>query len=80
MLQRDHGHIVSIASIGGMVGGPNLADYCASKFAAVGFMECLSVELRMAEKFNVMTTTVCPWYMNTGMFAGAAPGYVQYLK
>jgi len=80
MLKRDHGHIVSIASIGGMVGGPNLADYCASKFAAVGFMESMVMEIRLAEKYNVMTTVVCPWYMNTGMFAGAVPGMIPMLE
>lgn len=36
MLERDHGHIVNIASSAGLVGVNGLADYCASKFAAVG--------------------------------------------
>ena len=36
MLEKDHGHIVSIASSAGLVGVNGLADYCASKFAAVG--------------------------------------------
>lgn len=36
MLEQNRGHIVSIASAAGMVGTVGLADYCASKFAAVG--------------------------------------------
>jgi len=38
MLEKNHGHIVSIASSAGLVGVNGLADYCASKFGAVG--EC----------------------------------------
>lgn len=35
MLERDHGHIVTIASLAGHVGISKLVDYCSSKFAAV---------------------------------------------
>lgn len=35
MLEKDHGHIVTIASMAGHVGMSKLVDYCASKFAAV---------------------------------------------
>lgn len=45
MLSSNHGHIVSIASLAGHTGLNRLTDYCASKFAAVGFMEALSLEL-----------------------------------
>jgi len=36
MLEKNHGHVVSIASSAGLVGVNGLADYCASKFGAVG--------------------------------------------
>lgn len=36
MMEKDSGHIVSIASSAGLVGVNGVADYCASKFAAVG--------------------------------------------
>lgn len=45
MLERDHGHIVTIASMAGYVGINKLVDYCASKYAAVGFDESLRIEL-----------------------------------
>ena len=41
MMERDHGHVVSIASSAGLVGVNGLADYCASKFAAVGKISIL---------------------------------------
>ena len=70
MMTRDHGHIVNIASIAGIIGGNSLADYCASKFANVGFTESLDYEIRAANKAGVFTTTVCPYFIATGMFEG----------
>lgn len=37
MIKTNCGHIVTIASAAGLCGVNGLADYCASKFAAVGF-------------------------------------------
>lgn len=70
MMERNHGHIVNIASSAGYLGVNGLADYCASKFAAVGFDESLRFELEMMGK-QVYTTVICPFYINTGMFDGA---------
>lgn len=69
MLERDRGHIVTIASAAGLVGTSRLVDYCASKHAAVGFDESLRLELRR-ERRNIVTTVVCPFYVATGMFEG----------
>ena len=69
MLARDSGHVVTIASAAGLVGISKMTDYCASKHAAVGFDESLRLELRRKGS-RVMTTVVCPFYINTGMFAG----------
>lgn len=69
MKQRNRGHIVTIASAGGISGTSKLVDYCSSKFAAVGFDESLRTELKRL-KSKVQTTVVCPFYINTGMFAG----------
>lgn len=46
MLAKNDGHIVTIASAGGLIGVSGLADYCASKFAAVGFDESIRMELK----------------------------------
>lgn len=69
MLKKNHGHIVTVASVAGLVGVNGLADYCASKFGAVGFDESLRMELSQL-KTKVRTTCICPYYINTGMFDG----------
>jgi all-trans-retinol dehydrogenase (NAD+) len=69
MLERGGGHIVTIASAGGLVAAPRLTDYSASKFAAVGFDEALRLELAGAGH-QIETTVVCPYYVGTGMFEG----------
>lgn len=71
MIERNHGHLVNIASSAGITGVAGLADYCASKFAAVGFDESLRSELHSQGKTGVHTTVVCPYFINTGMFDGA---------
>ena len=46
MLARgEPGHIVNTASVGGLLGMPNLGIYCASKFAVVGLSESLQHDL-----------------------------------
>ncbi|XP_058450993.1 short-chain dehydrogenase/reductase family 16C member 6 [Malaya genurostris] len=69
MLERDHGHIVTIASLAGHVGISKLVDYCSSKFAAVGFDEALRIELEYMGAHGVFTTVICPYFIQaTGMF------------
>lgn len=46
MISRGRGHIVAISSVAGQIGTPNMAAYCASKFAMNGFCESLYHELR----------------------------------
>ena len=45
MVKRDKGHIVTIASIAGLLGVAGLSDYCGSKYAAVGLDESVRMEL-----------------------------------
>jgi len=75
MMKENSGHLVTIASAAGLFGVNALADYCASKFAAIGFSESLRLELRKERKRGVHTTLVCPYYINTGMFAGVKTKY-----
>lgn len=70
MLERDRGHVVTIASAAGLVGVSRQTDYSASKHAAIGFGESLRAELRKSGKTGVKTTIVEPYYVDTGMFAG----------
>lgn len=57
------GHIVNISSIGGRVGVPHLAPYCAGKFALTGLSQVLRAELA-AE--NVWVTLATPGLLRTG--------------
>jgi all-trans-retinol dehydrogenase (NAD+) len=69
MLTQGRGHIVTIASASGIAAVPRLADYSASKAAAIAFDESLRLELKH-DGAPVQTTVVCPFYISTGMFEG----------
>lgn len=73
MIQRNNGHLVNIASSGGLLGMAQMTDYCASKFAEVGFSESLRRELYQKGARNIKITVVCPYTINTGMFEGFKP-------
>lgn len=70
MIANNHGHLVSIASSAGLIGVTGLADYCASKFGAVGFAESIGLEMLATGKDGIKTTIVCPFFIDTGMFDG----------
>lgn len=63
MQARGAGRIVNITSIGGKIPVPHLLPYCASKFAFVGYSECLRAELA---RYGIVVTTVVPGLMRTG--------------
>jgi all-trans-retinol dehydrogenase (NAD+) len=64
--------IINMASAAGFVANPRMAAYAASKWAAVGFSDSVRVELEQAGHDHVKVTTVCPYYIKTGMFDGAS--------
>ena len=63
MRRQGGGRIVNISSIGGKIGVPHLAPYCASKFALTGLSEALRPELA---RDGIALTSVCPGLMRTG--------------
>ncbi|MDR0600075.1 MAG: SDR family oxidoreductase [Treponema sp.] len=69
MLKRNSGRIVTVASAAGLIGVRGLTDYCAGKFAAVGFNEALRMELARPAG-GIKTTLICPFFIDTGMFQG----------
>ncbi|NXG63580.1 RDHE2 dehydrogenase, partial [Hemiprocne comata] len=79
MMASNHGHLVSIASSAGLVGVNRLSDYCASKFAAVGFAESVHLEMKDLGKTGVKTTIVCPFLIKTGMFDGCGTKWPNLL-
>ncbi|XP_064597332.1 epidermal retinol dehydrogenase 2-like isoform X2 [Liolophura sinensis] len=79
MIERNQGHIVTMASSAGILGLNGLADYCASKFAAVGFDESIRFELEVQGKTDIHTTVICPYAINTGMFDGVESRFSSLL-
>lgn len=73
MIARGSGHIVNMASAGGILGVPYISDYCATKFGAIGFTESLRQEMKLQGLGNIKFTYVCPNTVGTGMFAGNKP-------
>ncbi|CAG0879895.1 unnamed protein product [Cyprideis torosa] len=72
MIQAGDGHIVTIASAGGLVvASSHIVPYYCSKFAAVGLDEALAFELEFTNKSFIRTTVICPYFIDTGMFEGA---------
>uniref|UniRef100_A0A8D0KGU8 Epidermal retinol dehydrogenase 2 n=1 Tax=Salvator merianae TaxID=96440 RepID=A0A8D0KGU8_SALMN len=65
MMACNKGHLVTIASFAALTGGKRLTDYCASKFAAFGFMESITCELWAAKQKNIKTTIVFPSFVDT---------------
>lgn len=63
-------HLVNIASAAGFLGVPYGTTYASSKWAAVGFSESLRQEFIERGVDNIAVTTVCPGYIDTGMFDG----------
>ncbi|KAM9237718.1 17-beta-hydroxysteroid dehydrogenase 13 [Dugong dugon] len=66
MMKRNHGHIVTVASVTGHIVVPYLIPYCSSKCAAVGFHRALTSELETLGKTGVKTSCLCPVFVNTG--------------
>ncbi|GMS80654.1 hypothetical protein PENTCL1PPCAC_2829, partial [Pristionchus entomophagus] len=66
MYDRNLGHVVSIASMGGITVAPqDLTTYCCSKFASMALMEGLENESVCLGKNGLRFTTVCPAYFQT---------------
>ena len=62
MLEQGRGDIVAIASAGGTKGYPDWSGYCATKWAVVGFMECLAQEVTAK---GIRVSTICPGGVDT---------------
>lgn len=63
-------YLVNIASGAGFLAVPYGTTYAASKWAAVGFSESLRQELIERKVEHIAVSTVCPGYIDTGMFDG----------
>jgi len=64
MRKARSGHIISMSSLAGLVGGEFTSAYAASKFAVEGWMESLRFEV---EPFGIKTTIVEPGFFRTDL-------------
>ncbi len=63
--------VVNLASAAGLTSNPRMAAYAGSKWAVIGWSDSVRIELEQSGHKNVKVTTVCPYYIKTGMFDGA---------
>lgn len=73
LVESAEGHLVNIASASGFVGLPFGSTYASSKWAVIGLSESLRLELKKLGHRHVGVTSVCPGYVDTGMFEGVRP-------
>eukprot|EP00388_Colpodella_angusta_P005853 GDKJ01017794.1.p1 GENE.GDKJ01017794.1~~GDKJ01017794.1.p1 ORF type:complete len:323 (-),score=63.78 GDKJ01017794.1:2581-3549(-) len=72
------GHIVNIGSAAGHMGVSKMTDYCASKAGLIRFSDALREEIRNrrgltpAQRKNICSTIINPYFIATGMFQGVA--------
>ncbi|KAG8218547.1 hypothetical protein J3R82DRAFT_4188 [Butyriboletus roseoflavus] len=80
MIERNSGHIVTLASVMSFVGTVQMSDYSASKAALLNMHESLRYELdKRYHSPGIRTTLVCPGYIRTPLFSTAAiPDNVFY--
>jgi short-subunit dehydrogenase len=67
MLPRHRGHVVNIASLGGVLPSEGIATYCATKHAVLGYTDSIRLENRGA---GVHFSAILPTLTNTEMTAG----------
>ena len=67
MLTRGHGHVINIASMGGVTPTAGIATYCATKHAVLGFTDTVRLENRGR---GIHFSAVLPTLTNTEMIAG----------
>ncbi|MCU0442981.1 MAG: SDR family oxidoreductase [Bacteroidia bacterium] len=65
MKAQEKGHIINIASTAALEGMPQVAAYCASKWAVKGLSESLFREVR---DFNIKVTCIYPGSVKTDFF------------
>ena len=65
MIEQGEGHVVNTASIAGLIAGPGMGPYCATKHAVVAMSECLHHELSMTTAGKVKVSVLCPAWVKT---------------
>jgi NAD(P)-dependent dehydrogenase (short-subunit alcohol dehydrogenase family) len=72
MRRQRSGHVVTISSLAGLVGGAYTSAYAASKFGVDGWMESLAAEIA---PFGIHTTVVNPGFFRTELLTEESTNY-----
>ncbi|KAF7991236.1 hypothetical protein HCN44_002798 [Aphidius gifuensis] len=81
MMKNNHGHIVTISSIAGLIGSYNFTSYSATKFAEVGYHKSLDADLKIGGYDGVQTTLACPYYFHSvGLCPNVKPRFPAALE
>jgi NADP-dependent 3-hydroxy acid dehydrogenase YdfG len=67
MLARHRGHVINIASLGGVLPSEGIATYCATKHAVLGYTDTVRLENRGS---GVQFSSIMPTLTNTEMVSG----------
>ncbi|BBA43863.1 glucose 1-dehydrogenase [Burkholderia contaminans] len=62
MVARSYGRVINMSSICGKQGYPNIAHYCSSKFAIIGFTQSLAKEFAAS---GITVNSICPGIIDT---------------
>lgn len=76
MRERRYGRIVSIASIAGKEGNPNMTGYSATKAAVIGFTKSLAKEVATE---GICVNAVSPAVVRTKILDQLTPQQVEYM-
>jgi len=76
MRERKYGRIVSIASIAGKEGNPNMTGYSATKAAVIGFTKSLAKEVATD---GICVNAVSPAVVRTKILEQLTPQQVEYM-
>jgi NAD(P)-dependent dehydrogenase (short-subunit alcohol dehydrogenase family) len=68
MLAARWGRVVTISSVGGLRGGPNLTHYAAAKAGVIGFTKALAIEVG---GHGITANAVAPGLVDTPMLRGS---------
>jgi 2-dehydro-3-deoxy-L-rhamnonate dehydrogenase (NAD+) len=76
MRSRKYGRIVSIASIAGKEGNPNMTGYSATKAAVIGFTKSLAKEVALD---GICVNSVAPAVIRTKILDQLTPTQIDYM-
>lgn len=76
LIQRQDACVLNVASASAILPLPHAATYAATKAAVLSFSDSLKEELILLGHSHVKVSVVCPSYISTGLFEGAAAPFL----